>query len=65
MKMLSCILRTRILTVVRETERETSAPANKPRDYKKEVAYPRENYRRFKRKYVTEGVKETIFTYLP
>jgi len=41
------------MTLVRETERETRATANKPRDYKKKAAYQRENYRRLKQKYVT------------
>jgi len=36
-----------LLTVVRETESEARAMANKPRDYKKETAYQRENYRHF------------------
>ncbi|MCL2699199.1 MAG: hypothetical protein FWE68_02715 [Defluviitaleaceae bacterium] len=41
------------MTAVRETESETRATATKPRDYKKEAAYQRENHRRLKRKYVT------------
>jgi len=39
-----------LLTVVRETENKTRTMANKPRDYKKEMAYQRENYRRFEAK---------------